>query len=231
MEPKHTCVIVDDESQAHDVVKAYLLCFPKLKFVKSIFAHEEAIQDINSNQYDIVFLNVKLHNNEARHIIDKLNKKPTIIITSDHTSFAFDAFENDAVDYLKKPITKSRFGRAVKKAIVYSRERRKESNKYMTLKIDGIPTKVNQDEIIYVRSMGNYSKYYIVNRTNPIVINESFSKQLPKLNPELFIQSHRTCLVNTTFMVGRRENELILKSDIILPIGRKFIPGLQSFLK
>ncbi len=230
MEAKYTCLIVDEDSHAHDVIKALLLCYPSVKFMKSCYNKEEAIREINTHQYDIVFLNVKMPNLNGIDIIGKLNKKPTIIITSTVASFAFEAYENGAVDYLKKPILKGRFGRAIKKALLYSKEKRKENKKYLILKIDGLPTKINQDEILYIRSMVNHSKYYLQNRIKPVLINEAFSKQLLKLNTETFLQTHRTCIVNKKYITGKKDNELILSSNTFLPIGRKYLSEIQSLL-
>jgi DNA-binding LytR/AlgR family response regulator len=230
MESKYTCLIIDEKAADHDILKAFLLCWSNLKFMKSCFNVEEAIIELNEHHYDIVFFDVSLSNGASIDLIAKLNKKPTIIITSDDTSFAFEAYENDAVDYLLKPIIKSRFARAIRKALTYSKERRKEKKKYIELKIDGLATKIDQEEIIYIRSMVNHSKYYLVNRAKPIVINEAFSKQLPKLNADLFLQSHRTCIVNVKFVIGKKEKELILSNKVYLPIGRKYFPGLQSLL-
>jgi two-component system, LytTR family, response regulator len=230
METIYTYLIADDEHPAHEVIEILLQSFPNLKLEKRCYNGEEALTEINTNKYDIVFLDVNMPKLNGIELLEKVPQKPAVIITTAYNNFAFEAYQNDAVDYLQKPISTERLAKAMAKAIAYAKEKRAEKAKYIILKVDGISTKVKQDDILYMRSMVNHSKYYVKNRVKPILINEAFSKQLPKLDNDLFIQTHRTCIVNKTCIKGRKESELIIENNILLPIGRKYINTIQKLL-
>lgn len=223
MESKYSCLIVDDEYPAHNVIKTLLLPFSSLEFVKSCYNGEDAIEEINEKfLYDIVFLDINMPIINGIELIAKLKKKPAIIITTAYTTFAFEAFENDAIDYLQKPISSERFEKAIKKALEICEKRRLDTVKTITLKIDGIYTSVNQLDIIYIRSMENYCKFYLKNKTAPVLLNEPLHKQLEKLDASLLLQIHRTCIVNKLYITQKKGNVLELNNDIKLPIGRNY---------
>jgi two-component system, LytTR family, response regulator len=230
MNSKYTCLIVDDEKPAHDVLQILLEQYPELEYVKSCYNGEDALQEINTNKYDIVFLDVNMPKLSGIELLAKLTQKPAIIITTAYNTFAFEAYQNDAIDYLQKPIALERFAKAIAKAVIYAKEKRAELQQYIVFKIDGLPTKVKQEDIVYIRSMVNYSKYYIKDRSKPILINEAFSKQLLKLDSNLFIQIHRTCIVNKAYIKSKKENELVVEPNTLLPIGRKYIADIQKIL-
>jgi two-component system, LytTR family, response regulator len=230
MESNYSCLIVDDEYPAHDVIKALLKSFPNLEFIKSCYNGEDALDEINTNAYDIVFLDVNMPIITGIELLKKLESKPAIIFTTAYTNFAFEAYENDAVDYLQKPIALQRFQKAISKAIDYVKNNRVESTTPILLKIDGLKQKINQEQIIYCQSMGNYTRFYVENILKPIVVLETLANQLAVLDKDLFVQVHRTCIVNKLFIARKKDNLLLLKDETELPIGRKFIATLNSIL-
>ena len=230
MEPKYTCLIVDDEYPAHDVIKTLLLPFSNIEFLKSCYNGEDAVFEINeNNKYDIVFLDINMPIINGIEMLSQLINKPIIIVTTAYTNFAFQAYENDAIDYLQKPISAERFKKAIKKAIEICDKRRLDTIKTITLKIDGIATKINQRDIICIRSMENYSKFYLKNKDKPILINEPLHKQLIKLDSNILIRNHRTCIVNKLFITKKKGNVLIINDDLKLPIGRNYQHNLNEF--
>ncbi len=226
----YSCLIVDDEYPAHDVIKALLKLHDNLEFSKSCYNGEDALHEINTKKYDIVFLDVNIPILNGIEVLKKINHKPAIIMTTAYTNFAFDAYENDAVDYLQKPISEQRFKKALEKALDYAQKRKLVIIEPIILKVNGIKQKVNQEDIIYCQSMGNYTKFYLKNNTKPILVNETLASQRTTLNHDLFIQIHRTCIVNRAFIVRKKENLLILKNEFELPIGRKFMSLLNAEL-
>jgi two-component system, LytTR family, response regulator len=228
MESSYSCLIVDDEYPAHDVITALLKSCTHLKCVKSCYNGEDALVEINTNAYDIVFLDVSMPILNGIDLLRNIEVKPAIIMITAYTNFAFEAYENDAVDYLQKPISEQRFNKAITKAVDYAKKRRTEAAKTIVLKIDGIKHEINQESIMYCQSMGNYTRFFVANSSKPILVNKSLTNQLTALNQDLFVQIHRTCIVNKLFIVSKRENTLVLENDIQLPIGRKFITQVYA---
>ncbi|HMS67187.1 MAG TPA: LytTR family DNA-binding domain-containing protein [Saprospiraceae bacterium] len=228
MESKYTCLIVDDEYPAHDVIKALIKLNAQLVFVKSCYTGEEALQEITQDTYDLVFLDINMPGLSGIEVLQKLESKPAIIITTAYTDFAFDAYQNDAIDYLQKPIAIDRFEKAISKAIIYAQSKKLENTQFLTIKVDGIKQKINQEDILFCQSMGNFVKYFVNNIPKPLIVNQSLSSQLKELNPNLFIQIHRTCIVNRLFIIRKKDKCLVLKGEVELPIGRKYTSILNS---
>lgn len=228
MESNYTCLIVDDEYPAHDVIKALIKLNIQLSFEKSCYTGEDALLEITNGTYDLVFLDINMPGLSGIEVLQKLESKPAIIITTAYTDFAFDAYQNDAIDYLQKPISIDRFEKATNKAIIYAQNRKLENTQFLTIKVDGIKQKINQEDILYCQSMGNFVKYFVNNMPKPIIVNQSLSSQLKELNPNLFIQIHRTCIVNRLFVMRKKDKCLVLRGEVELPIGRKYISILNS---
>ncbi len=228
MEFKYSCLIVDDEYPAHDVIKSFIASHGHLVYAKSCYNGEDALKELSAANYDIVFLDINMPLLNGIEVLKKLGSIPAIIITTAYTKFAFEAYQNDALDYLQKPITIERFNKAISKAIEYANSRRQKTLQCLILKVDGLKQKVNQKDIVYCQSMGNFIKFFIVETSKPIITNQTLSKQLSLLDPELFLQIHRTCIVNKLFIARRKENLLVLKNGVELPIGRKFIQSVYS---
>ena len=223
MEPRYSCLIVDDEFPAHEVINILLKNFNEIVFSKSVYNGQDAILEINiANKYDIVFLDINMPLFNGIEVLKNTKNKPEIIITTAYTEFAFDAYQNDAVAYLQKPFTEDNFSKAVKKAVHILKNKSKENLKNISVKIDGFNRLIDQNEILYLRSLGNYTKLIIKNSEKAIIVNESFSKQFSKLESNNFIQIHRTCIVNKKHIVKRKENNLVMTNNHLLPIGRKY---------
>jgi two-component system, LytTR family, response regulator len=231
MESPFKYIIVDDEYPAHDVIKALLLPYPQFELADSYYNGEDAIAAINSNEnIALVFLDVNMPQIDGMTVLSKLENKPSVIITTAHTQFAFEAYEKDAIDYLQKPISAQRFDKAMQKAIAASEKKKAEQKKIIIIKSKGLHLKIDEASIMYIRSMGNFSKFYIKSKPSPLILNEALSKQILKLNRALFIQIHRTCIINTSYITGRKDNTIVLNKTISLPIGRKYLPIINGLM-
>ncbi|HOY13654.1 MAG TPA: LytTR family DNA-binding domain-containing protein [Saprospiraceae bacterium] len=228
MESKYTCLIVDDEYPAHDVIKALIKLNAQLSFVKSCYTGEEALHEITQGTYDLVFLDINMPGLSGIEVLQKIESKPAIIVTTAYTDFAFDAYQNDAIDYLQKPIAIDRFEKAISKAIIYAQSKKLEHTEFLTVKVDGIKQKIKQEDIMYCQSMGNFVKLFVNNISKPLIVNQSLSNQFKELNPNLFIQIHRTCIVNRSYIKRKKDKCLVLINEAELPIGRKYISMLNS---
>ena len=76
--------------------------------------------------------------------------------------------------------------------------------------------------------MENYCKFYLKNKSKPILLNEPLHKQLTKLDSNFLLQIHRTCIVNKLYISQKKGNVLLVNNDIQLPIGRNFQINLSK---
>ena len=111
------CVIIDDEPLAVDVIESYIQQIGGMEIVAKCHNPLDAIGILKKYEVDLVFLDIEMPILSGFALLDDLTLKPQIIFVTGKTKYAFKAFDYDAVDYLRKPISKERFLNAVHKAV------------------------------------------------------------------------------------------------------------------
>jgi DNA-binding LytR/AlgR family response regulator len=224
METIYRCLIVDDEKPAHEVIKSHISKLPNLQFVRSVFNGKEALEALKTEQYDIVFLDIEMPIITGMELLSALHPKPAIVLCTAYTDFAFEAFQHEAVDYMQKPISFIRFQKAVDKAIVYCMQLNavKNSITHLCIKVDGQKMELPTAEILYLNSMGNYVKVYMLNHAKPYIVYDTLANMHDALNKKEFIQIHRSAIVNKQFIVQKTIDQVLMHNGQMLPIGRKY---------
>ena len=113
---KLSVLIVDDESLARDLVKTYLQDIPDIQIVGECENGFEALNSIQKNKPDLVFLDVQMPKINGFELLEVLEEKPAIIFITAFDQYAIKAFDMSAIDYLLKPFSKERFLKALEKA-------------------------------------------------------------------------------------------------------------------
>jgi len=223
MENEYSCLIVDDEKPAHEVLKAHMSQVDNLRYKASAFNGKEALLMLQSQDFDIVFLDIEMPLINGIELLQSLNPKPAVIITTAFQEFAFEAWQSDAVDYLQKPISYAKFLKAVTKAKNYcSVKDRQFVKKSFAFRINGVMLSANSEDIIYISSLGNYLKIFTTTHKNPLLVYESLTNIQQQLSKDTFIQIHRSYIVNKVFISKIDKETLRLKNGEQLAIGRKY---------
>lgn len=110
------CIAVDDEPLALDIIESYVNKLPFLKLVKTCSSATEAMQVLQEEQVDLMFLDIEMPELTGIQFLNILKHQPLIIFTTAYPDYALEGFNQDAVDYLLKPIPFDRFLKAVTKA-------------------------------------------------------------------------------------------------------------------
>ena len=111
-----TCIAIDDEPLALELISTYVSRIPNLQLLK---VFEDAISGaayLQQQAVDLLFLDINMPDISGIDLARSLQQKPMIIFTTAHKQFAFEGFELEAVDYLLKPINFKKFTRAAEKA-------------------------------------------------------------------------------------------------------------------
>ena len=120
------CAVVDDSKLQRLSIVKLINEHPSLKLVAQYNSSDEAKYGLLSQQIDLVFLDIEMPRVSGFELLDNMTQKPQIIFVTGKTKYAFKAFDYDAIDYLRKPISKDRFFNAVHKAIVNYKLRNEE---------------------------------------------------------------------------------------------------------
>src|SRR4030095_13028038 len=111
-----TCIAIDDEPLALELIKTYAAQFPTLQLVKTFDDALAGAKYLKENPVDLLFIDINMPDITGLELVRALKEKPLIIFTTAYKKFAFEGFELEAVDYLLKPIDMDRFSKAVQKA-------------------------------------------------------------------------------------------------------------------
>ena len=108
-------IIVDDEAAARGLLRKRLRDFPEVQIIDEAENELEAIEKINKQRPDLIFLDIQMTVLSGFEVLLYLEKRPLVIFCTAHDHYAVRAFEENAVDYLLKPVTSERLGKSLER--------------------------------------------------------------------------------------------------------------------
>ncbi|MGK9045645.1 response regulator transcription factor LytR [Mammaliicoccus vitulinus] len=232
-------LIVDDEPLARNELK-YLLnqigSFSQIEEAENI---EETLEQLLSHEFDVIFLDINLMEESGLDLAKKINKMkhvPHIIFATAHDTYAVQAFELEATDYILKPFEKARIEQAIKKVTS------SESHQLNETKL------VNQDEVLPIEIE---DRIYVLNLDDIIAVsvnqgvttintveteyetNEPLSYYEKKLNQSKFIRIHRASIINKKHIQSvehwfNSTYQVTLTGNIKLQVSRSYMKPFKS---
>jgi two-component system, LytTR family, response regulator len=207
-------VIVDDEELARERIQALLEEQPDIEIVGVCAEGTSAIETIDREHPDLVFLDVQMPGMDGFEVVENLDREhvPAIVFVTAYDGHALRAFEINALDFLLKPFDQARFEKALERARAQlSRDRNSlidarlvslleglhEERKYperLIVKSGGRVFFVRTEEIDWVEASGNYVKIHAKGEAH--LIRESMKNMETKLDSKTFVRIHRSAIVN-----------------------------------
>ena len=174
---------------------------------------------------DVVLLDIEMPEMDGFAFINSLESPPNIIIVSGTEGYALKAFDFNVVDYLLKPITYSRFCKAIDKTMRYfsRKEPASSDDEEIFIKKGSSLVKLKINEIIFVEALENY---VILNtREERFTIHFTMKAIESHLPSSVFIRVHRSYIVNKSMIQAIKENalELVVGDNVQnIPVGKSF---------
>lgn len=219
----YKCVIVDDEPMARDFLERYCAKHGNLEVKASVEDAAAAIEFLKNNEIDILFLDVEMPEASGFKVLDTLTYLPKIVLTTSKTDYAFDAFQYNVTDYLKKPITYLRFAESIAKIselLAKAQQTAPTENansEDIFIKSDGKFTRLNLKEILYIESMGDYVKYFT--QAKYYLTHSTLKAVEEKIKNQPFMKVHRSYIVNLKKIKDIQDNTLVIDGKVI-PISK-----------
>lgn len=230
-------LIIDDEYLAHDVIKGYCDLLPNMKLMKSCYDALEAIEYLNNNEVDLIFLDLNMPKLKGFEFLRTLSSPPKVIVTTAYSEYALEGYELDVVDYLLKPFSFERLLKAVNKSISQRKDtpvtkpavlkKDESSSNTIFLKENKKYIQVNLDTIYFIEASGNYTK--IITSGNTITIREKISELLTSLPEEDFIQVHKSFAVAKKYISSIEGNRIFI-GDQVVPIGKMYKMNVNKLI-
>lgn len=240
-------IIIDDEPLARSVVKEYLQQHPELELAQECGDGFEGLKAIQQYKPDLVFLDIQMPKITGFEMLELIEEPPAVIFTTAFDEYAIKAFESHAVDYLLKPFNQERFDKALAKwkeqknpgaekatqELIESASLSPAQNQRIVVKNGSKIKIIPVHDVLYLEAADDYVKihttegYFLKNKTMT-----HFEKAL---DPQLFVRSHRSYIVNvqqiTRIDPYEKDNHVaILRSGAKVPVSRNGYGKLREVL-
>lgn len=214
-----SCIVVDDEPLALEVVKKYIGKIYFLELKGSFSDAIEAKKMIESTPVDLIFLDIQMPDLNGIEFSKMISSKNTaVIFTTAFSEYAVEGFNVDALDYLLKPIEYDRFLKAVYKAKEYIDylNNQEIQDGYIFVKSDYQMVKINLKDILFIEGLDDYIKIYLPHRS--VLTLMTLKTITQKLPSKEFLRVHRSYIVPASKIeiVSRSK---IRVADKEIPIG------------
>lgn len=218
---KLTSIIVDDEPISRSFLERYCEKIGNVTVAGSFPDSETALQFLQKNEIDVLFLDVEMPGDSGFQLLDKLIVMPKVILTTSKTEYAYDAFQYNVTDYLKKPFSYVRFQESVSKAFESLNDKKDavkaDKKEDVFIKSDGKLTRLNYEDILYIESVGDYVKYCTPDKK--YITHSTLKAVEEKMNNNHFMKVHRSFIVNLRKISNIQEYTLLIGSSLI-PISK-----------
>jgi two-component system LytT family response regulator len=198
-------IIIDDERLARAELRKLLQDFPEVEVVDEAANADEGIAKIESQNPDLIFLDIQMPGKTGFDMLSSLEKSPNVIFTTAYDEYALKAFEVNALDYLLKPVEPKRLADAIQKLhFIEAKEpvsNGENVNRSMLTENDQVFVKdgercwfVKLNDIRLFESVGNYAKVFFGN--NKPLILKSLNALEERLDEKMFFRANRKHIVN-----------------------------------
>ena len=229
-------IAIDDEPLAVQLVNGYISKTPFLELVRSFDNPLDAMEFLDDNQVDLIFLDIQMPDLTGIEFTRILENHPKIIFTTAYEKYALEGFKLEAVDYLLKPFSYEEFLKAAKKAEKLIRlettehhEKIEANNEFLFLKSEYKIRRINFNEIKYIEGLKDYVKVYLQNEPKPILSLNSLKSLEAKLPETKFMRVHRSFIVNLE-KIDTIERSRIVFGKVYIPISEQYKEKFQIFL-
>lgn len=222
------CIVVDDEPLAHEVIKSFSEKVQIIDIVSYFNDPKKAVRYIQTNPVDLVFLDIEMAGFTGIELVKTLSDPPMVIFTTAFASYAVEGFELDAIDYLLKPFSLTRFLKACDRAYDqhitnHHKENKQAKPDHIFVKAEQGRQKLVITEIEYVESKGNY--VLIVTADVRLLTRLTMKEAETLLLPYGFLRVHRSFLVCRAHISRYTKKEVQVGPEII-PIGENYMEAV-----
>jgi DNA-binding LytR/AlgR family response regulator len=211
---------VDDEPAALEVLEHFIGRVYFLNLVKKCQNAIEAMQILEENQIDLLFLDINMPDVNGIQFLKSIITRPAIIFTTGYREYALEGYEHDVIDFLLKPFDFERFLKAVNKAnnliskTIKQPVALKKPLQFIFIKADYKLLKINVDDILFVEGLKDYIKIYTKQKLFLTLMSMTSIEE--KLPAEEFFRVHRS------YIISLNKIDSVSRHRVI--IGEKFVP-------
>ena len=247
---KLRALIIDDEEYSRIILRSLIQdnLASEIEIVGEADSVKNAIETINQEKPDIVFLDIQLGDGLGFDVLKKItyDRFETIFVTA-YDRYAIQAFECSAFGYILKPIKSEKLINVVQRFIDKNQNNQQVSNDRLKVLEENFQGKflqrlilsdqkgfhiVSLDDILFVRGDGSYSHFHCSN-DRKITVSKNIGSYDQLLSDRGFFRIHQGYLINLIH-VDRYSNDLevIMANGESLKLSRhRKTDFLKQFIK
>jgi DNA-binding LytR/AlgR family response regulator len=233
---KITCVIVDDEPMALNLVETYVEKTPFLELKNKCSSAIEAMEFLKTQPVDLLFLDIQMPDLTGIEFSKMLPKETRVIFTTAFDQYALEGFKVEALDYLLKPFDYAEFLAAANKANTwFSLVRNKQKTvvsdekEFLFVKSEYKQLRIKLADVLYFEGLKDYIKIWLKDNPKPILTLMSLKSLEEELPETQFMRVHRS------FIVSLKNIEVVERSQIIInkqriSVSEQYKPKFLDFI-
>jgi len=216
---KISCIAVDDEPMALNLVESYIEKTPFLELKTKCSSAIEAMQYIKEHPVDLLFLDIQMPDLSGIEFSKLLPENTRVIFTTAFDHYALDGFKVDAIDYLLKPFDYVEFLTASNKALKWfellkgittQQEIISKEKEFLFVKSEYKQLRIKLADVLYFEGLKDYIKIWLKDQPKPILTLMSLKSLEQELPETQFMRVHRS------FIVSLNSIDVIERSQIII---------------
>lgn len=230
----YNCLIADDNVIERDVATMLVKKIPQLNTVAVCEDGFEAADALASLQVDIVFCDIDMPGFSGISLLKSLRNPPAFVFITSYSDYAAESFDLDVVDFIVKPVTFERLLKAVNKTTEYIQLRRVNNSinladtaaetvaddHFFIKESHGI-TKLKYADVLYVESMGDFSKIHTVQGNTHVILSglKNLEAQIPT---PIFKRVHKQYIINISHVNTVSQTDVLLLNKKTVPLSQLY---------
>jgi DNA-binding LytR/AlgR family response regulator len=223
------CIAVDDEKLVLELLIDNIGQVPYLQLVKACRNAMEAIEILQQEKIDLIFLDIQMPKLSGLQFIQTLQQPPMIILITAYEKYALESYNLNVVDYLLKPVSFERFLKACNKAKkLFDMENEKpvipkeQLPDHIFINVEYTLVKILFADILFIEGLKDYIKIHLALSSRPVLTKMSLKGMEEKLPTGKFIRVHKSYIVAA-------DKITVIKRDLVY-VGNNEIP-VSDFYK
>jgi len=254
-ERKISCLVVDDEPPALDILKKYIAAVASLELTATANNAVEALNILQTRPIDLVFLDIQMPVMNGIEVMRSLSPQalPFVIFLTAFDQYVMRAFEVHAIDYLLKPVDDARFNASLnharrvlgtQEAAAYNLHLQSALGakpaaaaaplRRIAIRVGKLVRFVSIDDIDWIEAQGDYAEIHVGTQTH--LIRESLNTLAESLDPVDFLRIHRSAIVrlnriSSVVSLPNRDCTVTLHNGTSLRVSRTYSNHLRKLLR
>ena len=202
-------MLLDDEIPGLTYLKMLCDQLPELEVVKSFDNPQTFLSKLPEIDFDLCILDIEMPSLNGLQVANLLKDK-LIIFTTAYKEYAADAYDLDAVDYVRKPVQKDRLQQAVIKAIARQASKGQPKD-FIQLNTDKGKTLLHFNQVGYIKTSDTDSRDKLavfLDGSSLVLKNISFENLLKILPASQFCRISKREVISIRIVNAYSYNEI-----------------------